>query len=734
MKEEVKEIVPVATNTEYALTSPNLIYATTVAASTKENKDAVSNEVYPLIPVAIGAAKAVGSFALANKGLIAGLGAAGYLLNSIDRDGIIADNIERATNFVGDKVSEGAAAVGEKIKDKAGEVYDAAKDKVKEKAGEAWDAAKDKAGDVWDKVKEKAGEAASAAGSSIKEKVGQGVDAIKEKFKGDDNDEELRSDGDEDNSSDNNTADTDDNNWDSSDDTSIEYESYKETAIARELFLSKEAQQLFKRLMVRQESLEEDTELLPELSSSEEEDEEKKPEGEDKVDPKDVNTENVVISMEAANIARRSEASDADEEDVTPVDEKTLDELSENKDNITRLENAQDLVIASMLGVENGTAEIASVTTESAIVFTHCVDRILQEVNDKLRITNEEFSVKVSTEEAEYDPKGSLYISNEGIKDFFSKLWASIKSALVNIIRWIKKLYRKVDVTIRAQAIKANKLLRDLTGKSSQASTLDEFNNDKNWALYSHYIRMVKGSFVGLSDYYDTLKTNNLTYELLKQVKESLAVYNSIFSDKDGSNIKSNVAKLADLVDADNIIRIIKAHRNKYVVDFDKSVKLKEDRNHNDILTILVNNKKIFGIEPDLLVNEKIKYYKYNIVEVEDSDKDVWKQKWKGIASINDVKTVLTKISKSVDDSQKLVDRLNDYSDECYTLIDMFDRIVKDKTLASDHYASLVKASASITRLARTIVTNLIPCELINYSLAVCNITDLCTIAVNRMK
>lgn len=732
MKEEVKEIVPVATNTEYALTSPNLIYATTVAASTKENKDAVSNEVYPLIPVAIGAAKAAGSFAMAHKGALIGLGVAGKLISSIDRDGIIADNIERASNFVGDKVKDAAGTVGEKVKEKAGDVYEAAKDK----AGEAWDAAKDKAGELWDKAKDKASEAASNAGQAIKEKVGQGVDAIKEKFKGDDNDEEVRSDGDEGTSSDSDTTDTDDNNWDSGSDHSIDFESYKETAMVRELYLSAEGQQLFRKLILRHESLEESDELLPEITTSEEEDEEKKPEGEDKVDPKDINTENVVISMEAANIARRYEASDDDDsiEDVKPIDDQTLDELSENKDNITRLENAQDLVIASMLGVENGTAEIASVTTESAVVFTHCVDRILQEVNDKLRITNEEFSVKISIEEAEYDPKGSLYISNEGIKDFFAKLWTSIKSALVNIIRWIKKLYRKVDITIKAQAIKANKLLTDLRGKSAPAATLDDFNNDKNWELYSHYIRMVKGSFVGLADYYDTLKTNNLTYELLKQVRESLAIYNAIFTDKDGRNIKTNVTKLADIVDADNIIKVIKAHRNKYVVDFDKSIKLKEDRNHNDILTILVNNKKIFGIEPDLLVNEKMKYYKYNIVEVEDTDKDVWKQRWKGIASINDVKSVLTKISKSVDDNQKLVDKLNDYSDECYTLIDMFDRIVKDKTLVSDHYASLVKASASITRLARTIVTNLIPCELINYSLTVCNITDLCTIAVNRMK
>lgn len=718
MKEEIKEVVPVATNTEYALTSPNLIYATTVAASTKENKDAVSNEY--IIPLAWGAAKAVGSFALAHKGALAGLGAAGYILSSLDRDGIIADNMERATSFVGDRVKDVGAAAGEKIKEKAGEYYDAAKDKVKEKAGEAWDA-----------IKEKASDAASAAGQAIKDKASQGYDALKEKFKGKDNDEEIRSDRDEDTSNDFDNTDDNDSDWDS-DDNMVDFESYKESAIARNLFLSTEAQHLFKKYVIRHEDSDKDLEMLPELEASEEDNQEEQ----DKVDPKDVNTDGVIVSMEAVHLARRSEASEDEGsvEDVKPINEKTLDELSENQDNISRLEDAQDLAIASMLGVENTTPEIASVTTESAIVFTHCVDRILHEVNDKLRITNEEFDVKVSIEEAEYDPKGSLHISNEGIKEFFSKLWNSIKGALVSIIRWIKKLYRKVDITIRAQAIKANKLLRDLSGKSSTAATLDEFNNDKNWALYSPYIRMVKGSFVELNNYYETLKNNNLTFELLKQLKESMAVYNAIFSDKEGRNTKTNINKLAELVDATNVTKIVRTFRNKYVADFDKSIKLKEDRNHNDILTILVNNKKIFGIEPDVLVNEKTKYYKYNIVEVEDTDKDVWKQRWKGIASINDVKSLLTKITKSVDDNQKLVDKLNNYSDECYALIDIFDRIVKDKTLASDHYASMIKASASITRFARTLVTNLIPCELINYSLTICNLNDMCTIAINRMK
>lgn len=782
--EEVDSILPTEqTITEYTLTSPNLIYATTAAVAKKDNKDIISNEIAAsalvggakaagliskagaviggkTIAAGLGAAKGAAAMAASPVGLaaLAGGGLAYYLIKSIDKEGIIADNVNRATSYV-----------GEKIKDKANDLYEAGKDKAQELASRAGDAIKNKVSEGWDAVKEKAGNVASSAWDKVKETASGLTSNVKDKISdvkaqwedyGEDEETKAanaaRREGISDVSSfdANQSADSDDNYGSSSvddDDDDFDFdlgaESYINSIKGREFLMSKEAQNYIIKMVTREED-ESDSlvnmDYLPDLekdvsSSEEDTQDDKKLPSEDEVKNKlnDTVIEMENVSLEAANAGAILEAHNESDEDVEEIRDDDVEELSDNADKITRLEDAQDLALAAMIGADNAQTETSGITVESARVFSQCVNGLMLEINDKLGITKDMPTISVSNEEAYYDPRGALLVSQEGIKDFFRKIWEAIKKAILKFIRWIKKLYRRVDVSIRIQAAKTRSLIRKLDKKGEVP--LKVMNDSEIWKKYSNYIKLSKGSFSNLNDYYNGLKASPLGNALGNQLRECASIYSAMFTDLGNGktdHVDKYVSKLTHVIYFGRINKLVSANRNKYLSAFDKGIveKVKTKLGMSTVLIpIFVNNNKLFALKPESLRPDQDSYYKYKIVPVKDMDQETWKPNWKGAPSKNDINNLLTNLSKCVEDNSKLVRGLEAVTDYCYKFMDTFDKVQRDISIAGPTATNLIRATSGLSRFARMVAGHYVPYEILNFYINVRDLNNICSNIVDRM-
>lgn len=275
----------------------------------------------------------------------------------------------------------------------------------------------------------------------------------------------------------------------------------------------------------------------------------------------DVSKENSVATK--AYAAEVSE--DSSDEEKEAAYEATMIEASDNADKISRLENIEDIIATGYDAVDN------AVSIESAVVYSKMMDLLRLELKDKLDITQEEY--KISKEEFAYDPRGALFVSQEGLGDFFIKIYDMIKNLIAKFIKWIKGLFSKSKLVGSMISSRCDILLKTLSNKKEL--TRDQFNNVEIMILNKYKALAHIGDYTlsGMLDYAHT--AHKLRKVIDKPIKDSYSIVNKLKNDLDSNNgsVDQEVQDLEKIFSKENIIdNLFKFNRNDRLNKLDDAV------------------------------------------------------------------------------------------------------------------------------------------------------------------
>lgn len=320
-----------------------------------------------------------------------------------------------------------------------------------------------------------------------------------------------------------------------------------------------------------------------------------------------------LIAMENKNDAAYLESELHEEDDVDLKDEeKTMAELSDNADKITRLENEISLVEAGIENIDDLQAN-GSISVESAIVYNKVMNKIRTDIASNIGVKDLE-EVTLSTESLEYDPVGGLTVTREGLVEILQNIYEFFKKMILKVINWIKKYFGPNTIKSKLVSNKAEKLISKL--KSKKELTKEKFDNISTKLLetYRPILFVMDYDISNAKNYLDSLAKSTVrktVYNPLKEVKPTLDKLNSDLGNSKKEELVKDAKTVAGIMNKDKVISKAFANRPKAITKLDKNVTGKKDK--TDILPLFVNKKSGYG-----LISEETSFggetlYKYDI-------------------------------------------------------------------------------------------------------------------------